>query len=319
MASKTNKSNPRIAVIGGGTGLSTLLRGLKAYTGNLTAIVAVTDDGGSSGMLRKEMGVLPPGDIRNCLVALSEEESAMAQLFTYRFPSVRSLSGHSFGNLFITAMGALSGGFDKGVERASKVLAIRGRVLPVTLSSVNLQATLEDGRKIKGETKISRATARIKRLSIVPKPPPAAPTVIDAIKKADAIVIGPGSLYTSVIANLLIWGVARAVGSSRAPKIYVCNVMTQPGETSGYSLSDHVKAIESHCGRGILDYCLVNSGSIPKSLSLKYADKDSFPVKIDKENLSGIKVMRADMVSDKEFARHDPAKLAAAVMKTLKI
>jgi uncharacterized cofD-like protein len=306
---------PKIAVIGGGTGLSTLLRGLKKFTSNLTAIVAVTDDGGSSGALRKELGVLPPGDIRSCLVALSEEENAMSRLFKYRFPRGRSLSGHSFGNLFITAMSAISGGFDKGVENASEVLAISGRVLPVTLSCVNLEAVLENGRKIKGETKISRSDSKIKKLSIVPKAPPAGPRVVDAIEKADAVIVGPGSLYTSVIANLLVWGVSRALKSSKALKIYVSNIMTQPGETSGYTLSDHVHAIESHCGGGFLDYCLVNSGGIPRNLSVRYAHKDSFPVLIDKQNFEGVKVVKADMVSYKEYARHDPAKLAAAIMR----
>lgn len=308
---KSRKQQPHIVAIGGGTGLSTLLRGLKKFTPHLTAIVAVTDDGGSSGTLRRELGVLPPGDIRSCLVALSEKENLMAQLFEYRFPEVGSLSGHSFGNLFLTAMSALSGGFDTGIARAGEVLAIRGRVLPVTLRSVTLEAVLADGMVVQGETNIAKSRENIRRLSICPYPPPAGPNVVDAIADADAIVIGPGSLYTSVIANLLVDGLPAALRKSKAPKIYICNIMTQPGETSKYTLSDHIGTIDKHAGSGLLDYVIVNNGAVPAALLKRYAGKRSYPVKIDRLKPSGPQIVKADLVSHTEYARHDHEKLAA--------
>lgn len=314
---RSRKQQPHIVAIGGGTGLSTLLRGLKKYTPHLTAIVAVTDDGGSSGTLRRELGVLPPGDIRSCLVALSEKENLMAQLFQYRFPDVGSLSGHSFGNLFLTAMAALSGGFDTGIARAGEVLAIRGRVLPVTLRSVTLEAVLSDGMVVQGETNIAKSKANIRKLSICPYPPPAGPNVIDAIADADGIVIGPGSLYTSVIANLLVDGIPAALRKSKAPKIYVCNIMTQPGETSKYSLADHIATIDKHAGAGLLDYALVNSGVVPPALLKRYAGQHSYPVKIDRLKASGPRVVKTDMVSQTEYARHDHEKLAAITYKLI--
>lgn len=309
---------PKIAVLGGGTGLGTLLRGLKKYTPYLTAIVTVTDDGGSSGALRRELGVLPPGDIRNCLVALSEEENLMAQLFQYRFPAGGSLSKHSFGNLFLTAMSALSGGFDKGIARAGEVLAIRGKVLPVTLSSVTLEARLADGRIVQGETNIARSNSQIVQLSIRPGPPPAAPQVIEAIGTADAIIIGPGSLYTSVISNFLVRGVLRALQRTAAPKIYVCNIMTQPGETIGYTVGDHMAAIEAHGAKGIVDHVIANCGRIPKTICSRYAASGSFPVTIDRQRINGARLVRADMVSPLGYARHDPDKLAKVIMKLVK-
>ena len=313
---KAKNREPRIVVLGGGTGLSTLLRGLKKYTSDLTAIVAVTDDGGSSGALRRELGVLPPGDIRNCLVALSEEENLMARLFQYRFPNAGSLSGHSFGNLFLTAMSKIVGGFDSGVMRAGEVLAIRGQVLPGTLSSVTLKARLSDGSIVRGESNIGRSSARIIELSVCPDSPPACPMVIEAIKAADGVVIGPGSLYTSVIANLLVKGIVPALRAARVPKIYVCNIMTQPGETSDYSFSDHLHAIEKHAGKNLVDYTIVNSGPIPPGLARRYAKEGAYPVKINACKGGGV-VIRADMVSPSGLARHDSGKLAYAIMKTL--
>jgi len=306
---------PRLVVLGGGTGLSTLLRGLKKYTPHLTAIVTVTDDGGSSGALRRELGVLPPGDIRNCLVALSEEENLMARLFQYRFPAVGSLSKHSFGNLFLTAMSSLTGGFDTGVERAGEVLAIRGRVLPVTLSSVTLVAKLSDGKAVRGESNIAKSRCQIQELKIYPHPPPAGPKVVEAILSADGIVIGPGSLYTSIIANLLTKGIVQALKRSRAPKIYVCNVMTQPGETTGYTSQDHIDAIEKHFGAGVVDYAVVNSGQISQRLFLRYSKMGSYPVSINGKWNGRVKVVKKDLISRREFARHDPDMLARAVLK----
>jgi uncharacterized cofD-like protein len=311
----TSNKVPRIVTIGGGTGLSTLLRGLKKYSYNLTAIVAVTDDGGSSGALRRELGVLPPGDIRNCLVALSEEENLMAQLFQYRFPAAGSLSGHSFGNLFLTAMASLAGGFDGGIARASEVLAIRGQVLPVTLRSVTLQAMLDDGRVVIGESNIAKSKSKISQLTICPYPPPAGPKVLEAIASADVIVIGPGSLYTSVVANLLVEGVVKALAKVSAPKIYVCNIMTQPGETLDYSLTDHLTAIENHVHQHVLDYVIVNNGSFPKTLLKRYAKEHSFPVKINTTRFAKTKIIKADLVSPVAYARHDPDKLAAVINK----
>lgn len=304
-----------IVALGGGSGLSTLLRGLKKYFKNITAIVNVADDGGSSGILRSELGVLPPGDIRNCLVALSEEESLMSRLFQYRFPSKGTLSGHSFGNLFLTAMSAISGGFDNAIAKSGEVLAIRGRVLPVTLESVTLEAELENGKKVKGESAVSKTRRRIKKISLTPLFPPAAPEVLEALKNADIMIFGPGSLYTSVIVNLLVDGVTEAVKSSGAYKIYVCNIMTQPGETGGYKLSDHIDAIERHSYKGIIDCVLINKGKIPEEISKRYGKCGSFQVEADKINT---KTVKNSLFSDEIYARHDSDKLAGALMGIIK-
>ena len=247
---KTSKY--KIVAVGGGTGLSTLLRGLKSYDVDITAVVTVSDDGGSSGKLRKELGVLPPGDIRNCLVALAEEENLITKLFQYRFPRKGGLSNHSFGNLFLTALTSVSGGFDKAILNASDVLAIKGRVLPVSLDNVKMKATLVDGEKIVGESKISKSKSAIKTVEIEPKNAKVSQSVIDAISNADCIILGPGSLYTSVIVNLLFDGVIPALKKSKAIKLYVANIMTQAGETTNFSLSDHINAIEKHSYKGIL-------------------------------------------------------------------
>src|SRR5579872_7225400 len=248
----------RLVAIGGGTGLSTVLRGLKAYTSNLTAIVTVTDDGGSSGRLRAELGVLPPGDIRNCLVALADSESLMADLFQYRFNEGDGLSGHSFGNLFIAAMCGIAGDFDRAIKESSRVLAIKGRVLPSTLANVALEATLADGTMVRGETSISRSALPIKRLRLVPGHCHPLPEALDAILGADIIVLGPGSLYTSIMPNLLVPGIAEAIERSKAIKVFVCNIMTQPGETTGMSASDHVRTILEATDRRLFDRALVN-------------------------------------------------------------
>lgn len=307
--------NLRVAALGGGSGLSTLLRGLKKYFSNITAIVNVADDGGSSGILRNELGVLPPGDIRNCLVALSEEESLMSRLFQYRFPAKGSLAGHSFGNLFLTAMSAISGGFDNAIADSGEVLAIRGRVLPVTLSSVTLEAEMENGKVIKGESSISKTEDRIKKISLTPFFPPAAPDVLDAIKNADVIIFGPGSLYTSIIVNLLVDGVVDAIRASRAYKIYICNIMTQPGETSGYKLSDHVNALEEHSYKGIIDCVLTNRGTIPEKIARRYKKYGSHQVECDKIS---VKTVKNKLFSDEIYARHDSSKLAKALIKIIK-
>ncbi|MDR0823393.1 MAG: YvcK family protein [Endomicrobium sp.] len=300
-----------ITALGGGAGLSTLLRGLKKFDNNLTAIVNVADDGGSSGKIRNELGVLPPGDIRNCLTALSEEESLMSKLFQYRFPQKGSLAGHSFGNLFLTAMSAISGGFDNAIADCAQVLAIRGRVLPVTLSNVVIEAELEDGRQIVGESRVSKSDKKIDRIILFPSDPPAAPEVLKALKESDVIIFGPGSLYTSVIVNFLVDGVVAAIKSSKAYKIYIANIMTQPGETSGYSLLDHINAVEKHSYKGIIDCVLANSAPIPKKMFLRYKKFGAQQVLIDKIKVKNI--VKKNLFSDDLYARHDSDKLAKAI------
>jgi uncharacterized cofD-like protein len=259
---------PKIVAIGGGTGLSTLLRGLKTYSANITAIVTVADDGGSSGRLRREIGVLPPGDIRNCLAALASEEKLLTELFQYRFSAGDGLTGHSFGNLFLTAMSEITGDLEQAIAASSDVLAVRGKVLPATLSDVRLWADLADGRSIEGESNITKAGGSIIKIGCTPANPPALPRVIQAIKEADYIIIGPGSLYTSVIPNLLVPEIAEAIASRcrggetpPVPCIYVCNIMTQPGETQGYSVSDHIRAIDAVCGQRLFSAVLVHKKS----------------------------------------------------------
>ncbi|MDR1784519.1 MAG: YvcK family protein [Endomicrobium sp.] len=306
--------NLKIVALGGGSGLSTLLRGLKKYNKSITAVVNVADDGGSSGKLRTELGVLPPGDIRNCLVALSEEESLMSRLFQYRFPTRGTLSGHSFGNLFLTAMSSILGSFDSAIANCSEVLAIRGRVLPVTLSSIVLEAELESGKKIKGESKISEVEEKIKRIGLSPMSPPATPDVINVLKNADIIIFGPGSLYTSIIVNLLVDGVVDAIKISKAYKMYVCNIMTQPGETKGYKLSDHVAAIEKHSYSGIVDCVIANEGIVPENLVKRYEKCGACQVENDKVC---IKIVKGSLFSDEIYARHDPDKLADVLVEII--
>ncbi|MDR2426693.1 MAG: YvcK family protein [Endomicrobium sp.] len=312
---ENNVENLSIAALGGGSGLSTLLRGLKKYFGDIVAIVNVADDGGSSGILRSELGVLPPGDIRNCLVALSEEESLMSRLFQYRFPAKGTLAGHSFGNLFLTAMSAISGGFDNAIAKSGEVLAIRGKVLPATLSNITLEAELENREIIRGESLISKANKRIGRITLDPFYPPAAPEVLETLKNADVMIFGPGSLYTSIIVNFLIDGVVDAVKSSRAYKIYVCNIMTQPGETTDYKLSDHINAIEKHSYEGIIDCVLINRGKIPNNVAARYKKYGSYQVEADKVK---IKTVKNILFSNEIYARHDSFKLVKALMKIIK-
>lgn len=311
-------SKYKIVAIGGGTGLSTLLRGLKAYDVDITAVVTVSDDGGSSGKLRKELGVLPPGDIRNCLVALAEEENLITKLFQYRFPRKGGLSNHSFGNLFLTALTSVSGGFDKAILNASDVLAIKGKVLPVSLDNVKLKAILVDGEKIVGESKISKSKSAIKTVEIEPKNAKVSKSVIDSISNADCVILGPGSLYTSVIVNLLFDGVIPAIKKSRAIKIYVSNIMTQVGETSNFTLSNHIDAIIQHSYPKILDAVFVNNGKIPKYIVERYAKQNSVPVKIDKLKYKNIKIIKKNFVSKSQYAHHDFVKLSRAIFNFLR-
>lgn len=313
------KRGPSVVVIGGGTGLSTLLRGLKEYTSNITAIVTVTDDGGSSGRLRTEMGILPPGDIRNCLVALADTEPLMQRLLQYRFRSGSGLNGHSFGNLLIAALTDLCGDFELAVRESSKVLAVRGRVLPSTLSDVIIGAELLDGTIVRGETNLSSQDQPIRRVFIEPADCRPLPEAIEAVREADAVILGPGSLYTSVIPNLLVKELTKEIAASRAAKIYVCNVMTQKGETDKYGVYDHVKAILDHSCDGFIDYCIVNNGPVSERLLEKYRQMSQDVVRDDSHRLaaSGIRIVKANVVSETDVVRHDPAKLASVLMQVI--
>lgn len=306
---------PRVVVIGGGTGMPVLLRGLKELTSNLTAIVTVADDGGSSGRLRDELGILPPGDIRNCLIALATTEPLLERLFQHRFGSGSDLQGHSFGNLFIAAMSEITGDFEAAVKESSKVLAVRGRVLPVTLQDIVLCAEMADGSTICGETSIAASDLAIKRVFIQPADVAPLPEALAAISEADAIVLGPGSLFTSVIPNLLVPGVVDAIAASSASKVYVCNVMTQPGETNGFSAADHLQAIIDHSRPGLIDHILINSQSIDPDLLARYQQDGADAVAWDASSLAalGVKVETAELVEQDDFVRHDSRRLAQAV------
>ena len=311
---------PKIVAIGGGTGLSNLLRGLKGYSANITAIVTVADDGGSSGRLRREIGVLPPGDIRNCLAALANEEKLLTELFQYRFRAGDGLVGHSFGNLFLTAMSEVTGDLERAVTASSKVLAVQGQVLPPTLTDVHLWAELADGRRIKGESNITEAGGKIVKIGCTPENPPALPKVLQAIEEADYIIIGPGSLYTSVIPNLLVPEIAEAIASRNIPSIYVCNIMTQPGETTGYSVADHIRAIDVACGQRLFGTVLVQGKSPSAQVLIKYAQEDSHPVFFDREAVKnlGRKILLTNVMYEDEqtgFVRHDSMMLSEVLFQ----
>lgn len=310
---------PKIVVIGGGTGLSTLLRGLKVYSANITAIVTVADDGGSSGRLRREFGVLPPGDIRNCLAAMADEEKLLTELFQYRFSVGDGLTGHSFGNLFLTALSEITGDLERAVAASSRVLAIRGQVLPATLSDVRLWAELDDGRRIEGESSIGEAGGKIVNIGCIPANPPALPAVIKAIQEADYIIMGPGSLYTSVIPNLLVPQIADAIALTDVPCIYVCNIMTQPGETTGYSVADHIRAIDKACGRALFDAVLVHKKSPSAQALIRYAQGNSHPVFLDREDIIklGRRIVPANVMheDEKNCVRHDSQRLARVLIR----
>lgn len=308
---------PKIVAVGGGTGLSMLLKGIKRITNNITAIVTVGDDGGSSGRLREEMGILPPGDIRNCIAALADDEDLVTKLFQYRFKTGEGLEGHSFGNLFLTALVAITGDMVSAVRESSNVLSIRGRVLPSTLDDMKLVAEMEDGRIINGESNIPEAKGKVKRLFTDPENCRPLPEVIEAIKDADLIILGPGSLYTSVIPNLLIKEISQEIAKSDAKKIYVCNIMTQPGETDDYSVASHVNTIIDHAGSNkIMEAVLVND-SLPDNLAEKYKLAGSFPVKLDTENLkaTGVKIVSKKLIQDNKegLVRHSSNRVARAI------
>ena len=315
------EQGPRVAAIGGGTGLSTLLRGLKQYTRQITAIVTVADDGGGSGVLRHDLGMLPPGDIRSCLEALANCEPMMSQLLHYRFPD-GALAGQSFGNLFLAALCGIMPSFEVAVESLSELLAITGRVLPVTDADVRLRAVFANGSSVEGESRIGEAKreqgCRIDRVELVPERPAALPAALAAIEQADMIVLAPGSLYTSIIPNLLVDGVVDAIRRSRGLKIYVCNVMTQPGETEGYTASDHVVALFRHSCQGLFDICLANSQSVPPAVARRYAAEGSEVILCDQaacEALGVELISRPVSTIENGWIRHSPGHLGRELME----
>jgi uncharacterized cofD-like protein len=317
---------PKIVAIGGGTGLSTLLRGLKAYSANITAIVTVADDGGSSGRLRREIGVLPPGDIRNCLAALASEEKLLTELFQYRFRAGDGLTGHSFGNLFLTAMSEITGDLEQAIAASSNVLAVRGQVLPSTLSDMRLWAELTDGRRIEGESNITEAGGSIVKIGCNPPNPPALPRAVQAIGEADYIIIGPGSLYTSVIPNLLVPEITQAIasrckGGENPPVacIYVCNIMTQAGETQAYTVADHIRAIDAACGQQLFSAVLVQKQPLSEKSLRRYAQENSHPVFLDREEVAQLKrrIVMANVIDEDEegLVRHNSQRLAGVLLR----
>ena len=329
MGEGTTSRPLRIVSIGGGNGLSTLLRGLKRYVRasnggvEITAVVAVTDDGGSSGRLRREFDVLPPGDIRNCMVALCRDEALLTQLFQYRFSGGRGLRGHSFGNLFLMAMTHLTGDFGDAVKASSEVLAVSGRIFPATRSNVSLEATLENGKIVKGETRISRSTSPIARVCLLPGRAKPMPETLAAIADADLITLGPGSLYTSVIPNLLVDGIPKALAASKPTKAYFVNLMTQPGETSQLTAADHLEAVLKHCGKHgkrLIDVCVVNTQPVRGATLARYRAQAAQPVEVDMDRLKkmGVRIVGTDLVrlggrtsGPANKIRHDSGALAA--------
>jgi uncharacterized cofD-like protein len=320
----------RVVAIGGGTGLSCLLRGMKQYVPggaraggvqpqirHLTAVVTVTDEGGSSGRLRRDLRMLPPGDIRNCLTALAEDEKLMTQLFQYRFARGHGLRGHSLGNLFLAALTHLTRDFHQAVRLSSEVLAIRGEIVPSTLADVRLKARLRDGRVIYGESRITRTRVPIRRLQIVPARCRPLPETLAAIESADLITLGPGSLYTSLIPNLLVRGIPQAIRQSKAVKVFVCNLMTQPGETRGYSASAHLRAVADHVGEPLFDYVALNTRPLSRRLARRYEAQRAGPVANDLEAVSalGVRPVLASLLVEDGVARHDPGRLARLLLK----
>jgi uncharacterized cofD-like protein len=307
---------PKVVTVGGGTGLSVILSGLKEYTYNITAIVTVADDGGSSGRLRQQFDILPPGDIRNCLVALADAPTLMRDLFQFRFGKDSEMSGHNFGNLFITVMTQLTGDFEKAIKETSRVLALRGQVIPSTLNNVVLVAEHKDGSTTEGENKIPKKGLPIKKVFLRPFEYQATPEALKAIEEAQVIVLGPGSLYTSIIPNLLIKEITDSIVASSAIKMYVCNIMTQPGETDGYDTADHIRALIKHSHPRIFDYCIVNSGEIPKETLKRYGQEKSHLVNCDIEEIArmGYRVIEEDTVAISDVIRHDSEKLAKVIL-----
>jgi uncharacterized cofD-like protein len=314
----------RVVAIGGGTGLPVILTALKRYLGGrvtaLTAVVTVTDDGGSSGRLREELQVLPPGDIRNCLVALADVEPLMAELFQFRFPGEGQLAGHSFGNLFLAALTQVTGSFLQAIRISGKVLAVRGTILPSTLDVVRLGAELADGRRVLGESNLRQLGVPIRHVFLDPGGARALPEVFEAIAHAHVVVLAPGSLYTSLIPNLLVGGVADALRAAAALKICVANLMTEPGETDQLSLADHLQAVYDHGGRGVIDGIVVHGRPFPPDVVARYARAGARPVVTDRERVRalGVWLTEADLASPTELARHHPEKLGRVLARLIR-
>lgn len=336
MSERTSKSKQlsrglNVVALGGGTGLSTILRGLKELVirrrddpadpqhpiADLTAIVTVTDDGGSSGRLRRENRILPPGDIRNCMVALSQDEALLGRLFQYRFHAGRGLIGHNFGNLFLAALTHVTGDFAEAVRVSSKILATRGRIFPSTVSNVSLIATLQDGRRVHGETRITASRKPIKKLALFPRSVRPLPKALEAIQEADLILLGPGSLFTSILPNLLIPEIAHAIAKSKAPRVYIANIMTQPGETSGYALADHLRAIRRHTSRRVIDWVVANRQPISPEVAKRYRAGGAEPVAIDLAELQslGYRVILDNLLEEHGVIRHNPVRLSRLLLE----
>ena len=312
------ETGPHIVALGGGTGLSVLLRGIKEYTSNISAIVTVADDGGSSGRLREGMGIVPPGDIRNCLVALADTEPIMESLFQYRFQGESGLAGHSLGNLFIAAMIEVAGGdIEKALVQANKILRVQGKVIPSTHTSVRLSAVLENGAFVTGESKIGHSPCPIKEVKIEPSDVTAPDEAIRALKRADVILLGPGSLFTSIIPNLLVPGIVATIRESTAPVIYICNVMTQPGETDHLTALAHLKALQQYIGDNVIDIIVVNNGVPSDELLARYLEEGAEPVLVEKEEIEslGVRVIEADLISVEDLVRHDSEKLSKLIRR----
>ncbi len=320
MGANRSATGLRVVALGGGTGLAALLSGLKRRVGagiaDLAGIVAVTDDGGSSGRLRRDFGLLPPGDIRNCLVALADDEDLLARLFQFRFEGGEGLSGHSFGNLFLAALTEITGDFPQAILTAEKILSVRGRILPATLADLALRATTVGGRVVEGESAIGRAGEPLARVELVPEAPPAYPPALAALERADLVLLGPGSLYTSVLPNLLLPQIRAALAASRAPVALVLNLMTQPGETDGLDAVAHLDALAAHVGAGVVDTLLVHAGAIPEARLAPYRAEGAVPVAVDERALAarGVRIERAELLAPRGLVRHDPDRLAAAAL-----
>jgi uncharacterized cofD-like protein len=319
----------RVVAIGGGTGLSTLLKGLKKYvcpavdagdsTGisELCAVVTVTDDGGSSGRLRKEFNMLPPGDVRNCIVALSEDEALLSKVFQHRFEKGTGLVGHSFGNLFLAALTSVTGDFSEAVRASSEILATRGHIYPATMANIELEALMEDGSRVRGETKITASKGRIRELSLVPSNPQPLPETLAAIARADLITIGPGSLFTSLIPNLLVFGIAQAIRESAGRKVYISNLMTQANESLGRTAADHIRALNDHAGFQIFDYALINRTPVSDELKAKYQLEGASQIDVDLEAIEqlGVSPVLGDHLSEDHVARHDSERVARDLLE----